>query len=161
MSPKKLCFTCHEKVMTGITESTVKHLPVQEGKCTECHSPHGTKLKYQLLNRTNELCLSCHERIVTTTVRKGHIEMEEGDCLSCHATHYSDIQSLLSGDDPAICIQCHSTDTERLLQMHRESFDKISQCTTCHEPHVTESPGLLREIKHEPFIRGDCEACHV
>ncbi|NIO36518.1 hypothetical protein GTO27_02320, partial [Candidatus Bathyarchaeota archaeon] len=54
---------------------STKHYPVDEGKCTECHSPHGTKLKYQLLHRPNELCLSCHGRIVTTTVRKGHVSM--------------------------------------------------------------------------------------
>jgi predicted CXXCH cytochrome family protein len=143
-----------------IKSSMDKHLPVEEGKCIACHSPHETKLKHLLLNRPQELCLSCHEKVVTTTTRKGHIIMEQGDCLSCHVSHYSDSKYLLNAKDPALCIKCHSTDTQRLLNVHLERVTKINQCLGCHEPHVTEKPGLLRKVKHAPFAKGDCKACH-
>jgi predicted CXXCH cytochrome family protein len=160
MPVKDLCVKCHEPIKKGLLESKARHLPVEEGKCTECHSPHGTRMKYQLLDRTNELCMSCHNRLIVTTDFKGHLQMEEGNCLSCHLSHFSDLSYLMKDKDPAICIQCHSADTERLLEAHREQLGKIGRCTTCHEPHLSTQPGLLRGIMHEPFIKGNCEACH-
>ena len=53
-----------------VTASASKHLPVEEGRCTGCHSPHGTKISALLYNRPKELCLSCHERIITTTASR-------------------------------------------------------------------------------------------
>jgi predicted CXXCH cytochrome family protein len=143
-----------------LSVSINKHLPVDEGKCNLCHNPHGSKLKYQLLNTPNELCLTCHERIVTTTSRKGHIAMEEGDCLTCHVSHYSSSSYLLKDSDPSLCLKCHSADTEQLLKVHRTSLDEIDKCMSCHEPHVTEGSGMLKKVLHEPFNRGNCEACH-
>ena len=156
----ELCFDCHKKMETDVKASANKHLPVEEGKCTGCHSPHGTKIRYLLLNRPKELCLSCHERIVTTTVRRGHIDMEKGDCLSCNISHFSELKYLLIAKDPALCVKCHSSDTERLLKVHIKPIAKINHCVGCHEPHVTEKPGLLRKIKHSPFGKGDCKVCH-
>jgi predicted CXXCH cytochrome family protein len=156
----ELCYGCHKNTEAKLKSSKTKHLPVEEGKCTGCHSPHETKLKNLLLNRPQELCLSCHERIVTTTVRKGHIVMEQGDCLSCHLSHYSDSRYLLNTADPALCVKCHSVDNQKLLAVHREQIAKIKHCLSCHEPHVTEKPGLLRKVKHAPFAKGDCKACH-
>jgi predicted CXXCH cytochrome family protein len=145
---------------TDVKASSDKHLPVEEGKCTVCHSPHGAKVGHLLLNRTKDLCLSCHERIVTTTIRRGHIDMEKGDCLSCHVSHYSALRYLLSAKDPALCVKCHSVDTERLLKVHIKPIDKIKRCLSCHVPHVTEKPGLLKNVKHSPFAKGDCKVCH-
>jgi predicted CXXCH cytochrome family protein len=144
-----------------IKTSSNRHAPAENGKCTACHSPHVTKLAKLLLNRPKELCLTCHEKIVTTTARKGHIDMEKGDCLSCHTSHYSRNKVLLAENDPLLCIKCHSADTERLLRDHGEPIAKISHCATCHVPHVTEKPGLLKKVMHDPFARKDCKACHV
>jgi predicted CXXCH cytochrome family protein len=155
-----LCYECHKKMDSDVKASNNRHLPVEEGKCSSCHSPHGTRIKRLLLNRPKELCLSCHERIITTTVRKGHIEMEKGDCLSCHVAHFSESKYLITAKDPALCIKCHSTDTDALLKAHIKPIAKINHCLNCHEPHVTEKQGLLRKIKHSPFSKGDCKACH-
>jgi hypothetical protein len=75
-------------------------------------------------------------------------------------SHFSDSKYLLSAADPVLCVKCHSADTQKLLSVHRESVTKIHRCLGCHEPHVTEKPGLLRKVKHAPFARGDCKACH-
>jgi predicted CXXCH cytochrome family protein len=159
-SMPELCYDCHGKMETDVKASSDKHLPVEEGKCTVCHSPHGAKIGHLLLNRPKELCLSCHERIVITTLRRGHIDMEKGDCLSCHVSHYSASRYLLNAKDPALCVKCHSVDTERLLKVHIKPIDKIKHCLSCHVPHVTEKPGLLKNIKHSPFAKGDCRVCH-
>jgi predicted CXXCH cytochrome family protein len=147
--------------MEGESKSPgVTHLPVEEGKCTACHNPHISKISGLLLNRPRELCLSCHERIVTTNIRKGHITMEKGDCTSCHKPHFSDSAHLITEKDPALCVKCHGTDSARLTKVHLKPIEKINRCLACHEPHVTENPGMLRNIKHSPFAKGDCRDCH-
>jgi predicted CXXCH cytochrome family protein len=156
-----MCLDCHTSIKKTLDNIGFKHSPVAEGECTACHNPHGSKLEYQLLSQPNDLCLSCHERIITTKDRKGHIAMENGSCLSCHTSHYSELKGLMVGKDPAICKQCHSDDTERLISVHRQPLDKISACMSCHEHHVAEKPGMLKLISHDPFTHGNCEACHV
>ncbi len=118
------------------------------------------KLIKMRFNRPRELCLSCHERIVTTTVRKGHIAMEGGDCLSCHLPHSSKLHYLQSDSDPQLCLKCHLDDTRDLSKIHLISLSEIKRCLECHEPHVTEKPGLIRNIKHTPFTKGECRECH-
>jgi predicted CXXCH cytochrome family protein len=160
MAMPALCYECHKKMETDMGSSVIKHLPAEEGKCSVCHSAHGTRMDNLLLNRPKELCLSCHERIVTTTARKGHIEMEKGDCLSCHVSHFSSSKYLVNAKDPDLCIKCHTGDTEKLLKAHMKPIAKINHCLPCHEPHVTEKQGMIRKIKHSPFAKGDCRACH-
>jgi predicted CXXCH cytochrome family protein len=155
-----LCYDCHNTLEEMYTISIYKHLPMEEGHCIACHNPHGAKIDSFLLNRPRELCLSCHERIVVTTVRKGHLDMEEGDCLSCHLSHFSELKHLLTTEDPALCVKCHSIDTASLQKKHIKPLDEINHCLTCHVPHVTEKPGLLKKIQHKPFARGNCSKCH-
>ncbi|MEK6816656.1 MAG: cytochrome c3 family protein, partial [Nanoarchaeota archaeon] len=156
---REMCAQCHKDKETKMMASRVKHSPAEDGKCNACHSPHSAaKLDNLLLNRPKELCLSCHEKIVATTARKGHMDL---DCLNCHASHYADLKGLLSAQDPALCIKCHSADTERLLKAHINPVANIKRCLSCHEPHVTEKRGLLKKIKHAPFDKeGGCKACH-
>jgi hypothetical protein len=59
-----------------------------------------------------------------------------------------------------MCVKCHSSDTDRTLKAHQMQIARIGKCLSCHEPHVTKEPGLLKPIKHEPFARKDCLECH-
>jgi predicted CXXCH cytochrome family protein len=86
--------------------------------------------------------------------------MEEGDCLSCHLSHFSELKHLLKVEDPTLCVNCHSVDSDGLLKAHIKSIAEIKHCLTCHVPHVTEKPGLLKNVKHKPFAKGDCRKCH-
>ena len=51
-------------------------------KCTNCHNPHSTKLKYD----GNQLCLQCHEpQKYDAFQHHFHQDTEGGqDCISCH-----------------------------------------------------------------------------
>lgn len=50
-------------------------------KCTNCHDPHTTKIKFQ----DNKLCLQCHEPSYDTKAHHFHAEENEGSkCVSCH-----------------------------------------------------------------------------
>ena len=142
------------KWITMLRQAIIDICLLKKGNVQSATALMERRLNNLLLNRPKELCLSCHERIVTTTVRKGHIEMEKGDCLSCHVSHYSESRYLTNAKDPALCIQCHSIDTANLLKVHIKPIAKINHCLPCHEPHVTEKPGLLRKIKHNPFAKG-------
>jgi len=52
-----ICYNCHKE--NGFKNS-VSHLPVVEGKCTMCHSPHASDFEYELIAQIGELCYSCH-----------------------------------------------------------------------------------------------------
>ncbi|MEQ9286631.1 MAG: tetratricopeptide repeat protein [Cyclobacteriaceae bacterium] len=50
-------------------------------KCTNCHDPHTTKIKFQ----DNNLCLQCHEPKYDTKDHHFHEEVSEGaKCVNCH-----------------------------------------------------------------------------
>lgn len=78
-----LCNQCHEDYNKTYK---ILHGPVASGDCTQCHSPHQSKLKNLLLRSGQELCLNCH----TTTLvlaDKDHENIENTNCTSCHNPH--------------------------------------------------------------------------
>jgi hypothetical protein len=70
------------------------------------------------------------------------------------------LRSLLKQKDPEVCMDCHSGDAAKLQTTHLKPLTEIRSCLGCHQAHVTEKPGLLRNIKHSPFAKGDCKVCH-
>ena len=82
------------------------------------------------------------------------------DCMSCHVSHAASTQGLLVDKDPTLCLKCHGKDDTRLVKMHRERTENIRRCLGCHDSHVSERPGMIKRIVHDPFNSKNCEACH-
>lgn len=65
-------------VYGSFTQSKMYHNNV---KCTNCHDPHTTKIKFQ----DNQLCLQCHEPKYDSKDHHFHEEANEGTkCVNCH-----------------------------------------------------------------------------
>jgi DmsE family decaheme c-type cytochrome len=106
------------------------YLPVRhkvlEGamKCTDCHTPHGTRNRASLTtwNRFNvDACFTCHPEKRGPWVFE-HTAVKEEGCTVCHKPHGSPNRFLLTTRDVRrICIQCHG-------QHH---FNPLS-CVNCH-----------------------------
>ncbi|MFA5515851.1 MAG: cytochrome c3 family protein [Desulfuromonadales bacterium] len=130
---KDVCFRCHgsdsvssmKNIQKEIEEKENLHGPINEGKCSPCHDPHGSDFN-RLLTRSYpaglyasyaqgkyDLCLQCHEenllRFEDTTLytafRNGkrnlhfvHVaDKRKGrTCRACHETHASNDQHLIS-----------------------------------------------------------------
>jgi len=130
----ELCLSCHQEVRGKF------HLPsrhkVLEGaiKCTDCHTPHGTRTRASLRkwNKFNEdVCFECHAEKRGPWVFE-HLAVKVEGCMACHEPHGSPNRFMLARRDvrrlcaechgvvhfaPASCINCHT-------QIHGSNFSR-------------------------------------
>jgi len=112
---KKICTACHQDTKERLKDKNNKHRhpSVMEGKCTDCHRPHGSD--FELLYRTDEIsaCVDCHKRHATFThpVGKNTIDPRSKGmiiCSTCHNLMGSPYDFALRFDrKKQLCIQCH------------------------------------------------------
>ena len=152
-----LCDFCHID-KTG-TEGPVVHEPLGEGKCLECHDPHGSEHRKMLIYDTmGELCLSCH----TETLHGDwlHEPAAQGDCTACHSPHTADFPGLLVQERRSLCLSCHeamATHLASALNIHEPVAEGETggDCLECHRSHAADHSGLLVQSSVEL-----CTSCH-
>lgn len=181
------CSECHEKKEIGAGSRSV-HPPFDEDDCTACHVDHGDDGRLVLAAAGNALCADCHE-IDGPGFLKAHngVRGSRVGCTSCHDPHRSTAEHLLlpNRHRPLAfgrCDSCHRYDG-KLLKPLRElclgchgvgEFTrrfahgpvKRGECLTCHDPHASRRPALLK-ARYAPGRRiggaGDvalCLGCH-
>ncbi len=120
-----LCLSCHQEVK-GKFYLPTRH-KVLEGavKCTDCHTPHGTRTRASLkkLNRFNDdACFKCHPEKRGPWVFE-HAPVKTEGCMVCHAPHGSPNRFLLIRRDVrTVCMECHG------LPPHSGGL----ACSNCH-----------------------------
>jgi DmsE family decaheme c-type cytochrome len=119
-----LCFSCHLTVKSKFYLNTTH--PVLQGavKCTDCHTPHGTRTRASLRtwNKFNmDACFKCHpEKRGPWTYE--HLGAKAEGCTICHEPHGSPNKWLLIRRDArSVCIECHGI----------PHFSSVS-CVRCH-----------------------------
>jgi predicted CXXCH cytochrome family protein len=108
------------------------HSPYAKGSCASCHNVGSSNA---LVKEGNDLCLTCHGKILTGK-QVVHVAAA-ADCLICHAPHKSGVERLLVKSVPDLCLDCHARDA--LEKVHGE----IADCRACHNPHESDSATLL------------------
>ncbi len=152
-----LCDFCH--IDKAGTEGPIVHEPLAEGKCLECHDPHGSEHRKMLVFDTmGELCVSCHDE--TLHGQWLHEPAAEGDCTACHAPHTSDYPSLLIKEQRSLCLSCHetiATHLESALNIHEPLVEGEDggDCLECHLSHASDNAGLL--VHNSVDL---CTSCH-
>jgi len=116
-----------------------RHPPFVERRCQVCHDTEAGNAP-----RSDQLtgCKSCHpERFEYR--RFGHGPAASGACLQCHNMHTSYQRALLRAPQALLCTKCHAAqyDSAALETYHKDIESR--DCTTCHDPHGTDVPGLL------------------
>lgn len=131
-----LCFKCHDAEWwgrDGIDKTFTVHRPAGEGKCPDCHDPHGGSERFFLKASSPDLCFKCHDK---GKYGEGavHGPLAVGQCLYCHPPHAARGERLLKvGDVAELCFQCH---TPPLAKHGPEQRD----CIACHNPHQVAKP---------------------
>ena len=175
---EQLCQRCH-----ALPHENVMHPPVRDGRCTDCHDPHGSEHRRILVaDPKRDLCLRCHKQDFASS-KFVHGPVAVGACIVCHKPHGSSQPKLLVQDAKTLCLTCHAevqAKGEQGMHMH----PALEQgCTRCHDPHASnhrfqlheEAPGLCMSCHKERFdqitsgakvvhgavtVEGGCTGCH-
>ncbi len=111
----KTCGHCHEDTKEHMREKNnqYKHPLVKEGKCSSCHTPHGSDFRLFFVGDELPTCTECHERHAKFThpIGKGAIDprsKKDITCITCHNLMGSPYEFSLRFDrKKQLCLQCH------------------------------------------------------
>lgn len=164
------CVACHDKE----PYAKMRHGSLAEG-CTGCHESHSAKHGKVRMADTASLCYSCHESKAFNG-KVMHKPVRDGDCADCHTMHASEHRGLLSETLTKTCLVCHGKVSKTphaaagasgkghpvgggkdVLQDPARP-DQPFTCGSCHDPHVSEHPRLMRFDLKSPY--GFCQKCH-
>ncbi len=163
------------------------HVEIPNEKCEECHFTRSEKWPYVAdtaghkfhLENAHANCIDCHGGRIHKFIP------ENTECLECHSDitmkvkqmnfHCTNCHNFLAdvktnGENilpkPQDCRKCH-TDKDVILPMP-EGAHASSDCSTCHQPHVTAEPfscqtchSLPDEPIHKNHADKDCKSCHI
>jgi predicted CXXCH cytochrome family protein len=166
-----LCISCHPDAMDNVKNPFPHKAVIEKKSCVNCHSPHSTAEKKLLLKDEKSLCLSCHNKTVTSGTRKiSNIKQLvekgksvhaaiEGGCIGCHSPHGAKNQQLLKNNFPS----------GNYADSKKENF---ALCFTCHDALLMETKtsktatGFRNGDKNLHFVHingpkgRSCNFCH-
>jgi predicted CXXCH cytochrome family protein len=155
-----ICLECHDDMIPPEAQSA--HEVFLEGKCVSCHDPHASDNKMVLLRGGSQLCFECHEAMgEKIEANEFPHEPVTEDCLECHTPHVSaESPSLLKARDPGLCLDCHKTGKASFKRAHEGYPVQEGRCSSCHDPHGSNTAGILFDNVHDPVMERDCDECH-
>lgn len=169
------CYSCHK----DIAEYPFVHEPVLAWNCLECHNRNALPI-YSVLEPSMESCLQCHtkEKDDWLTRKYYHGPFNTGSCTICHNPHASENPFVLHQTVWDLCVGCHegkgsglhilkdfgAIDRQGRGHPTRGKKDPLREdrelsCSSCHEPHASDSPKLWR-LKVGSGLEL-CAECHM
>jgi len=152
------CLNCHQDDAehSGFLASAHGRNSVS---CVACHQVHPTPSNFGLLKEEEkDLCTSCHPATRAEFRKPYHHPVLEGAvlCSDCHSSHTEDdrpLRSLAVGPEEG-CLSCHSDKKGPFV--FEPPPGKLNGCATCHEPHGSINPKMLRRTQVVQL----CLECH-
>jgi predicted CXXCH cytochrome family protein len=169
--PQNVCFGCHDKVlqtqegtpdlmdMKGWVEQNpetwMKHGPVREGMCPQCHEPHGTD-NWRMLRgsfpdefyapyvdgETYGICFGCHDRrlVEQSPLAEKPVTNEDWK-LDLSWAERPEGKRLVRGGTTGF----RNAD-ENLHVRHVNKIDKGRTCRACHDFHASPNPKHIKTM---------------
>jgi len=150
----RLCGFCH--LGEVVTAARYLHEPVEQGKCLECHDPHGSAVPFLLRAESDrDLCLECHAE--TFDGPYAHAADAQRACSGCHQPHASMLPNLLRAQGRMLCVGCHPDAGASSGVNFQDAVKDVAcgECMACHVHHTSTVPGLLTLPASEL-----CASCH-
>ena len=196
------CLDCHEDYIKSFARTKhARYFKKKMGKslaesCEFCHGPTGahvaepdfdkkqsTTVSFKTITpqQKNQICQQCHEKQVTLHWRGSAHEMANVSCDKCHyvMARKSKRRLSINEDSKKACFSCHKDKRARMLRSaHMPLREGKMDCSSCHNPHGSLSPNLLKaettnqtcylchQEKRGPMlwehapVREDCGNCH-
>jgi DmsE family decaheme c-type cytochrome len=180
------CKGCHEEAFNRFSHTKMGRLFLKQPRntrerlaCENCHGPGKDHVEQggggpgkdpkiitfakndrTPLERRNQVCLDCHTTGARVFWQGSAHEARDVACTSCHAvmTDHSPRGQLAKASEIDMCGTCH---LERRAQQMRTSHMPLREgkmtCTSCHNPHGTVTPALLKENS----LNDNCYTCHT
>jgi predicted CXXCH cytochrome family protein len=146
----------------------VRHAPVAEGRCLDCHDAHGGNLPNNVKAASGTaFCLKCHDSKAPTgkgtpgpgfRVDMGkkvvHSAFKRTDCLGCHeGGHGADNLKFLKKNAVDLCYGCHERKDKHKFP---HSAVVLGDCAVCHDPHSSDQAKLVSKATSQET----CFLCH-
>jgi predicted CXXCH cytochrome family protein len=177
---EEVCTTCHEGLPSAEKGKSMKadcavchktfegasflHAPVEMKECASCHTWSAQKKMVVTKKSVPELCFDCHteKKELVDSAAVQHPPVSE--CLTCHSPHGTNVKHQLKTDVYTLCTGCHDKYTlNHPVGRHPLRFSKNPSngeemsCASCHNPHGSPNPSLLRTGGGR---MGICLQCH-
>lgn len=152
------CQSCHAKNSKLMSWKFADHTRAGV-KCSDCHSIHsskigkGGKLASSLKDKNSEMCISCHQGVMSRFNMPSRHPVKEGamSCINCHDPHASKQTSQKSKTEQ--CTKCHQS----VRGPHAMEHAPVTEdCMICHNPHGSPQRKLLKTA--QPTL---CIQCHT
>jgi DmsE family decaheme c-type cytochrome len=178
------CKGCHEPAWEKFATTRMGRLFLKQPRnaqerlaCENCHGPGkahvdagGGKARGGLISfakddptpieRRNKVCLDCHTKGGRLFWESGAHDAADVACTSCHRVmeDHSPRNQLSRPTELETCGTCH---LRQRAQQYRNSHMPLREgkmtCSSCHNPHGSVTPALLREASPND----NCFRCHT
>jgi DmsE family decaheme c-type cytochrome len=159
----RICAGCHRNAHQQTMLAGNVHAQ-SDVSCSGCHQVHGNRRESLLKADQPGLCLRCHARIEGQFARPYHHPVREGivRCSECHVNVDRTSPELSYNGAGGTCVSCHAEFAGPFPYEHQAMLDHSTEeggCLSCHEPHGSNLPRLLRQ-PYEPPHQQLCTQCH-
>jgi DmsE family decaheme c-type cytochrome len=178
------CKGCHQEAFEKFASTKMGRLFLRHPRntterlaCESCHGPGkahvdagggkgvGGMITFAKNDPTpveqrNAVCLQCHEKTARLFWKGSPHESRDVACTNCHRVmeDTSPRSQLAKATVIETCAQCH---VQRKAQLMRSSHMPLREgkmdCVSCHNPHGTVTPALLKENS----VNETCYTCHA
>ena len=178
------CRSCHEDQFTKFEKTKMGRLFLRNARNTKeslgCESCHGSGKAHvdaggskgvggmisfakddpTPVEKRNETCTSCHTKGERLFWKGSAHESRDVACTSCHKV-MEDVSPRSALAKPTVIETCGSCHLQKRAQQMRSSHMPLREgkmtCTSCHSPHGTVTPALLKESS----ANDTCFTCHA